>query len=149
MAHEHITRTYPNLLTSGFKVTSPDDIDYNCIAWAADETALWWWPDNQLVGYWPPSVPREETIYAFKKAYNTLGYVDCENHELEPGYEKIAIFATPDGIPQHAARQLESGHWTSKLGEWEDIEHFAVDGVSGKVYGTPVVFMKRPKKHST
>ena len=70
------------------------------------------------------------------------GFVLCAGEELEPGVEKIAIFATPDGFPTHAARQRASGRWTSKLGELEDIEHGLHDLV-GAEYGAVVLLMGR------
>ncbi|MCY7407984.1 MAG: hypothetical protein LH631_11575, partial [Alkalinema sp. CAN_BIN05] len=49
--------------------------------------------------------------------------------------------ATSDARPQHVARQLPNGLWTSKLGRLEDIEH-ELDGLSGDLYGTVQKFMK-------
>jgi hypothetical protein len=54
-------------------------------------------------------------------ALATLGYQLCEGDALEPAFERIALFADADGRPTHAARQLPSGLWTSKLGKAEDI----------------------------
>ena len=85
---------------------------------------------------------RIETLEAFRHAFATLGYMDCDHGELEAGYEKIAIFAL-SGVPKHAARQLPSGRWTSKLGKMEDIEHTLHD-VTGTVYGGVVHVMRRP-----
>jgi hypothetical protein len=48
------------------------------------------------------------------------------------------------GSPTHAARQLDNGRWTSKLGELEDIEHSLRD-LEGAAYGTVVQVMKRPR----
>jgi hypothetical protein len=62
---------------------------------------------------------------------------------LEPGSEKIAVFANAKGVPTHAARQLASGFWTSKLGVSEDIEHRLRD-LEGDIYGTVALIMKRP-----
>jgi len=47
------------------------------------------------------------------------------------------------GAPTHAARQLPSGRWSSKLGPMEDIEHELQD-VTGSVYGSVVLVLKRP-----
>jgi hypothetical protein len=55
----------------------------------------------------------------------------------------IALFADKNDFPLHAARQLPSGRWTSKLGELEDIEHGLRD-LEGDAYGTVVLIMKRP-----
>ena len=48
------------------------------------------------------------------------------------------------GVPTHAARQMPSGRWTSKLGFREDIEH-DLHAVSGDLYGTVVLLLKRPR----
>jgi hypothetical protein len=92
----------------------------------------------------------EETVDAFVEAYRTIGYESCDDGSLEDGVEKIALFVESDGVtPSHAARQLPSGAWTSKLGEWEDIEHLTLaaleDRKSGMGYGTVVKFLKRQR----
>jgi hypothetical protein len=76
-------------------------------------------------------------------AFATVGFENCSTDEWEPGFEKIALFAR-DGVPQHAARQLATGRWTSKLGAMEDIEHDLRD-LEGTLYGSVVLFMKRAK----
>ena len=43
----------------------------------------------------------------------------------------------------HAARQLLSGKWTSKLGKSVDIEHDTTDVVARGLYGEVVQIMKR------
>jgi hypothetical protein len=144
MSEQDIKIEFPGLASS-FYITSPKDPDYNCIAWAANNNDLWWWPDRQSTKYWPLGIERAETIDAFIKAYETIGYNVCDNGNLESGYDKIAIFVNDRNIPTHAARQLNNGHWTSKLGGWEDIEHYNVEGVAGRVYGSVGVFMKRAK----
>ena len=77
-------------------------------------------------------------------AYETLSYVECPDETFEPGYEKIAIFVL-NGVPTHAARQLDSKYWTSKLGKHEDISHSLHD-LAGHRYGLVERYMKRPKK---
>lgn len=79
-------------------------------------------------------VPREETLPAFIEAYGTRGFVACADGTLEAGFEKIAIFAKQVGgatVPTHAALQLETGRWTSKMGNLEDISHSTFDAVGG------------------
>jgi hypothetical protein len=44
----------------------------------------------------------------------------------------------------HAARQLDNGKWTSKLGQLEDIEHESLEALSGAVYGSVVQVLKKP-----
>jgi hypothetical protein len=119
---------------------------YNCIAWAAGKSHEWWWPGPDLEDeYWPPDVAREVTLAAFQAAFAGLGYLPCLSAVLEPEVEKVALFARPDGKPTHAARQLPSGRWTSKLGESEDVEHNLHD-LEGAVYGRVVLVMARRRE---
>ena len=61
---------------------------------------------------------------------------------LAPGWEKVAIYTT-DEAPAPAARQLDNGRWTSKLGPDDDIEH-ALEGLGSPLYGAVVQFLHRP-----
>jgi hypothetical protein len=134
---------FPALRGSSYQVTSLRSQVYNCIAWAAGITDAWWWPSGDHPSiYWPEGTPREETLPAFRSAFATRGYTECENGTLEPGQEKIAFYADSTGCPTHAARQLPHGRWTSKLGEWEDIEH-ELTQLEGEVYGFVAGYMKR------
>jgi hypothetical protein len=134
---------FPNLRLEHRQITSDSTIEYNCIAWAAGDTENWWWPDEDGIGYWPSNIPRERTLLAFQLAYATLGYVPCNDGFLEVGFEKIALYER-SGEPTHAARQLPSGKWTSKLGEYQDIEHVNLECLHGPCYGRVVSFLKRP-----
>jgi hypothetical protein len=133
---------FPDLASTGYTITSPATPVYNCIAWAAGVVDDWWWPDPMGVSGWPLSAPRVETLEAFLIAFESLGYTRCDSPELEPGFEKVALYAL-DGVPKHAARQLPSGRWSSKCGELEDIEH-VLDGLVGAWYGTVAHILKRP-----
>lgn len=134
---------FPKLAGSDYRVTSPRDGDYNCIAWVAGDTHRWWWPGHDAAKeYWPPGVPRERTRDAFVAAFASLGYSVCDGDGLEEGYEKIALFADVEGYPTHAAKQLANGLWSSKLGKAEDIEHRLHD-LEGALYGSVVLIMKR------
>lgn len=147
---ERIEARFPGLRTSPYLVTSPATRDYNCVAWAAGDTARWWWPDpdpDNDAALWPPGVPVAETIDAFVAAFATLGYRPCSGEEPEPGFGKLTLFAS-GGVPTHMARQLPGGRWTSKLGRSEDIEH-DLPALSGEVYGTVVLILKRPTKVDT
>jgi hypothetical protein len=137
-----LEQDWPGLAQAQYRVTSKHMGDYNCLAWAIEETDRWWSPLPEDDYYWPEGVPREASVAAFVKAYETLGFALCESGELEAGVEKLAIYVTADARPQHVARQLPNGLWTSKLGRLEDIEH-ELDGLAGKLYGTVQCFMKR------
>jgi hypothetical protein len=140
-----IETLFPGLDATDYRVTSPKDRRYNCIAWAAGDLRRWWWPDpppDDEGYYWPPGVSNEETLAAFVAAFATLSYTPCDGDAVEAGQQRIALYATADGVPTHAARQLPDGRWTSKLGRWEDIEH-RLPHLEGKTYGAVVQIMKR------
>jgi hypothetical protein len=137
---------FPALSASGFSQTSPRDRRYNCIAWAVGqkESRSFWWPGPPLDGKWPAGVPRNDSIAAFQMAFTPEGYHPCSDGSLETGYDKIALYAL-DGHVKHAARQLSTGEWTSKLGRDADITHSldALNSFGTYGYGTVVAFMKR------
>lgn len=136
---------FPKLTGTSYYITSIATPEYNCIAWAAGDNSKWWWPDPYDLYYWPPGVFRKSTIEAFAEAVESLGYEIGQDSGLEKDLEKVAIFAHPDGSPTHAARQLDDGTWTSKLGSWEDIRHVSLQHVGGRTYGNPVLVLQRPR----
>ena len=146
MFGKHTQTVFPKLTDMSAEITSPATSRYNCIAWAVGENSRFWWPDQAHVGYWPPDAKREETKEAFMQAFRTLGFIVCKNGELKMGIEKIALFGTGAAgseKPTHAARQLECGKWTSKLGSSVDIIHADVEDVSGPLYGKVICYMSR------
>ncbi|PYQ29250.1 MAG: hypothetical protein DMF56_13350 [Acidobacteria bacterium] len=140
---EIIEQLFPRLRESGFEITSPPDPTYNCVAWAAGDITRWWWPAESPFSYWPAEVRRDESVASFLEAFATIGYEITDSGDVETTFEKVAVFASSDGIPTHVARQLIDGTWTSKLGRLEDIGHTVVNGVSGSEYGNAVLFLKR------
>lgn len=141
---------FPNLRRGEYRKTSKDTVSYNCIAHAAEVNDFWWWPADGPGIFWPPEVPKEETLASFVQAYSALGYEVCKSgsRDLEPGFKKIALYVDEDGIPTHAARQLPSGEWTSKLGRSEDIAHQtleALEGGDGQAlgYGSVALILRR------
>lgn len=87
---------------------------------------------------------------SFIAAYATLRFAVCDDGALEDDVEKIALFARSEGgvlKPTHAARQLPSGKWTSKLGALEGISHEHPDDLRGRAYGTVACYLAR--RHPT
>jgi len=128
---------FPRLTPDNHRVTSPPTTDYNCIAWAADDTERWWEPGV----YWP--IPA--TGYgpdALEAAFAALGFEPCPDGTDEAGWVKVALYAA-GAFATHAARQLPGGTWTSKLGRREDIEHDTADAVAGGVYGEVFRYLRR------
>lgn len=135
-------QTFPGLLYSEHRITSLRDVRYNCIAWAAGDSRRWWEPDPKRKYFWPRQAPREYSLGAYTKAYESIGYRVCQSADLEPGIEKVALFAESNGFPTHAARQLPDGKWTSKCGILEDIEHLLMV-LEGTTYGKVAVILAR------
>jgi len=145
---------FPNLREGAYEVTSDADWAYNCVAHAVGKKDLPWWPveaDTEGV-FWPAGVDRAETANAFAAAFCSVGYRPCEGSEDGPGFiagfEKVAIYVDAEGAPSHTAKQTEGGRWTSKLGEWEDIEHDALEDLAGGPdgrlgYGQPGKYLIR------
>lgn len=132
-----------------FKITSPIDTNYNCIAWAVHYNNRWMWPGG--VGtkicdgfqFWPDGIEDSVDVAAFIKAFAQLGYELCESADFEKGYRKIALYVTPNTTEcTHAARQLSNGKWTSKLGKSHDIQHGSPYSLEGNWYGKVYCIMK-------
>ena len=136
---------FPLLATAGYTEKSPTTPKYNCIAWAAGEDHRWWSP---MIGYyWPPGAARANSIDAYVAAFGTVGYVPCGDDERfaplhEADHVRIAIYAL-NGVPKHAARQIDAQTRTSKIGRNVDIEH-TLRGLEGPFYGTVRKILKKP-----
>ncbi len=130
---------FPRLSDASHRITSPASPEYNCVAWSAGDNERWWQPGV----FWPTASPPDDYgIGVLERAFMELDYEECRGGELEPGFEKVALYGS-SLFYTHAARQLPSGKWTSKLGRSVDIEHDQPDDVAGGVYGEIVQFMKR------
>lgn len=136
---EDLEDMFPNLYHSGYQITSPVSLEYNCVAWALGITTDWWSHDRTR----PDSVPRSSSIHALTQVFERFGYVICDSPEREPGYDKVALYAL-DGVWQHAARQILGGQWTSKLGPLEDISHRSPEDLAGDIFGEVYCIMRRP-----
>jgi len=119
-------------------------VDYNCFAWALRDSTKCIDPDPMGIYSWPEGIQREYTLESFIELFRESGFEECDNSSFEKGYEKVAIYLSDNGTPIHAARQVEGGKWTSKLGDWEDIVH-ELDGLEGTglAYGQVAKILKR------
>jgi hypothetical protein len=135
-----LTARFPDLAQTHLRFTSPDDGGYNCLAWAAGETHRCWHPSAFGGLFWPGG-PADDTVAEWTRAFERLGYETCQSEGLEPGFEKVAVYADRD-FPLHVARQLENGYWTSKLGTREDVEH-ELRALEGREYGRVVAILRR------
>ncbi len=129
------------------RVTSDSSTEYNCIAWVLHDTKQYWTPEyrsRRIRGYyWPPGISDDWSIESLIEVFSLHQYQECDDSRLEPDSEKIVIYADANGVPEHVARQLPTGVWTSKLGDEEDIEHATPQSLEGGEYGSIVKIMKR------
>lgn len=132
---------FPNL--GKWDETSHPTRRYNCFAWAAGEDFRRW--DVVPGYYWPPGVMRSTAVDFVIEAYRTRGYEICADRSVEPGFDKIVIYAKPGRIGSHAAIQLLDGRWSSKLGDEEDITHETPESLESTIYGKPFCFMSRSR----
>lgn len=81
---------------------------------------------------------------AFEDCLKASHWERTEDRSVQPDLKKIALYASVvDGQPTHAARQLATGAWTSKLGEELDLTH-ELHELEGPAYGTVVAIYAKP-----
>lgn len=141
MTLQQLQTKFPQITQGNYRYTSPVDICYNCIAWAASENDVWWEPDGAYVYFWPLQAHRDYTIAAYLEAFGTKGFLPCLNPTVEGGFIKVALYAHKN-VPTHASRQLDDGWWASKLGPNIDIEH-EIDALDGGEYGSIVHYLRK------
>ncbi len=146
MSKEEIEAAFPTLRSGSYRVTSLETPRYNCVAWAAGDDSRWWQPlPDEPWCYWLDGVPRDFTSESYVRLFEAQGFEVSETADPENGLEKIAIY-TVDGEFSHVTRQLEAGQWSSKLGEWEDIEHGTLSDLEGVYYGFVSYILSRRRQ---
>ena len=139
----HLWLIFPKLTDQNHSISSPSTDNYNCVAWAYEVSNKKMWPGAPEDYYWPTDVVDTDELQAIIELFLNMGYVQCNKGQREDGFKKVAIYINQEGSPKHVARQLESGWWTSKLGELEDIEHDTLDILECESYGKATVFLKK------
>lgn len=142
MQLQELRKLFPKVTSTNYRLTSPVDRRYNCIAWAAGVNDVWWEPDPFFQFYWPLGVERSYSIACYMRAYGTLGFTPCDSPSRDPNFQKVALYAA-NNVPTHAARQTQDGWWASKLGPNVDIEH-ELAALDGGEYGRVVTILRKP-----
>ena len=75
MVESRLEVAFPRLRGQFYRIQSPKDDRYNCIAFAAGDSSRWWWPDAVGDDFWPNGIARVESVDSFREAFATLGYV--------------------------------------------------------------------------
>lgn len=146
-----IIQAFPKLIQDkDFKVTSNATPNYNCIAWACKYDERWMQPpylgkpNLDCVVWWPPEIPEGLDLDCLKKAFEYHGYSECNSSEHENGYRKVALYMNEQTNEwTHASRELNNGCWTSKLGEFNDIQHGTPEAIENDLYGKVNCYMKK------
>lgn len=148
---------FPNLKNDKyFKISSPEDPNYNCIAWAFQMINDRWMqppsgsyiPQLDAITWWPDGVTEGMDISCLIEAFLNNSYVPCSSWEHEDGFIKVALYYNPnDNHWTHAARESRTGeYWMSKLGPMNDIFHGTPLVIEGEQYGKVYCYLKREDK---
>ncbi|RYC50439.1 DUF7689 domain-containing protein [Flagellimonas olearia] len=155
--NENIFKAFPLLKNDpGYRIKDDASPDYNCIAWAANKSDLWYQPlpeDNRpvirldgVVFDWPFGLPFSSDPKVLIKLFEFLNYTCCQDPIYEEGYKKVALYQKNNEFT-HAARQLtyknDKGIWSSKLGEGPLITHTDPYLIEGIAYGQVYQIMKK------
>jgi len=81
--HRSFPNEFPNSVQEPFLMTSPQDIRYNCIAWAFGDNEKFYWPSDLPEYFWPENIEKEESIAAFIALYESIAYASCEDGEQD------------------------------------------------------------------
>ncbi|MBA7624211.1 hypothetical protein ES703_31618 [subsurface metagenome] len=141
---ERFEDAFPNLEWGQWSITGDADDVYNCIAWSAGETDVWYNkisndnsdPDHPITGI-------DET---FGDNDGVFEISDMDAFYDAKGYEPTGTGPEDADIMYytgyHAAKKTDYGMYESKCGTWEKIDH-VWDQLNGDTYGTPTRYYKQ------
>lgn len=130
----------PNELQERFPKLRPDNWErrskanprYNCLAFANGDERHFWTP-NRYGGmyFWPPNIKREDSAETWEQMFSDAGFERTKNREVEPGFEKVAIYINLDDMTVSHIAISDGFTWLSKLGRGQDIAHSSLDLLEG------------------
>lgn len=138
---------FPGLRRDGkFKILSPKNVVYNCIAWAMGYTDRW--VDiftNQAGHWWPPGAKQTLEPASLIDAFIKEGFSLSDSEKYEEDYDKVVLYWHNDEWA-HASKVLPDDTQYSKFGSLWDAIH-SPNIFIGSAYGTAYAFMKRPSAY--
>jgi hypothetical protein len=144
LSQYYFDKDYP-YLKGNYTKTSDETILYNCVAYVLGEYDKIY-SSYEEEGIWIDGLEKTHTPKNYADFFKKIkGFEICKNADFDDKYEKIAIYGLEDEF-LHVAIQLQNGKWSSKIGEYEDIEHNSLKAVGGGRYGYPIIFMQRLRK---
>jgi hypothetical protein len=126
-----VKKAFPRLRNGRFRIVGPPSCVYNSFALAAGDRSAWWTPDPEPGSYWPPNTAHPN----FNHLFDAIGYKGTTRRRRQAGYDLVAVFAMNLSLITHAARQLPSGMWMIKLGEWFEIEVRSLRDLKNDAFG--------------
>lgn len=141
-----LEKRFLGLRGARWRVTSPEDERYNCVAWACGDTNRWWWPwpEGDPPGFWPGDGSADDGVEDAVLMFEGQGYVCCAPEAADAHDDVIVLYASANRL-RHVARRTLDGWWASKLGALNDIEHETLDAVASPYCGSPLRWMRRPR----
>lgn len=161
---EKVFSSFPKLASDKkFNITSKEDPNYNCIAWAGKRNDINWWPVEKKIQCldgiswdWPFGYTKDSTLKSFILVFEKLGF-KCEavNADYEVGFIKVALYVKESDFLNsslnlmdmectHASRQsIQTKLWLCKLGRSFDISHSSPYEMEGEQYGKVAIILKQ------
>jgi hypothetical protein len=129
---DELRTLFPKLVIGNYKRVSQANPRYNCLAFVFGDERHWW-EAGRYGGryYWPPNVTQGTTIAAISEILTSAGYEPTHNREIEPEYEKVAIYASLEDMEFSHVAKCDGSVWKSKLGKGQDIEHYSLAVLEG------------------
>jgi hypothetical protein len=134
MPVEDLERDFPSLNLSNYEIISPEDFNYNGLAFVLGDSNNWWEPPGILGHYWPDGFAETVYVETAGAIVQLHGYTLDTTSTTEA--DAVAIYAI-SGEWTHLARS-QDGRWVSKLGEGHDIIHSTPDVLEGDLFGRVV-----------
>jgi hypothetical protein len=120
----------PKLRSDNYKHASEATARYNCLAFANGDFRHLWEAGMQGGRYsWPSGIP--DTLDGWTQIFTAEGYELTASREIEPGYEKVAIYVDLEDLLSGHVAISDGQVWKSKLGRLQDIEHASLDLLEG------------------
>ncbi|HYE53679.1 MAG TPA: hypothetical protein VD996_02510 [Chitinophagaceae bacterium] len=144
LTKEEMESLWPDLKEGeNFHFTSLKKRGYKCVWYAlmldrGDIDMLWF---RDFYNLDPATLDHSAKGYA-KCFQQYFGFEECLSKEYEEGFIKIVLYEDKNQDFKHVARVLPNGYFTSKMGNYEDIQH-SLEAVCGNEYGYPVLYMKK------
>lgn len=136
--------SFPNSVKEPFCITSPEDANYNCVAWALGDTNHWWEPDEDYI--WLDGLDFDDRLQTLKHLFEHFGFEQIFQPDWTNKVEKIALYSNDGVFCSHVAKQTIDGNWTSKLGVSFDVTH-TIETLEYGIYGHLAVILQKKQSN--